>query len=158
MPCWLISWAFFGLFVGAIARFFWPGPRPVGLFNTMLLGIAGSIIGGWLTYLLMGGPDGYYAPAGWIMSIIGAIVLLWVARAVARVAANLGTPRADLTMRRSSRASVGRPQIIFRGARFDRAILGDVRFGQLKDRGANRANLGVDGCQAAGTDSRRGRH
>ena len=78
MICGLVGWAIFGLFVGAIARLLWPSTQPLGCAMTMLLGIAGSVVGGMLTYLLSGGPDTFYEPAGYIMSIIGAIVLLWL--------------------------------------------------------------------------------
>ena len=75
----LIGWAFFGLLVGAIARFFWPGRQPVGCLTTMVLGVTGSVVGGAITHLLVGSPDNPYEPAGWIMSIIGAVIVLWFA-------------------------------------------------------------------------------
>ena len=74
----LIAWAVFGLIVGAIARFFWPGRQPIGCLPTMLLGVAGSMVGGMITYALTGGPERQYHPASWVMSIIGAIVVLWI--------------------------------------------------------------------------------
>ncbi len=76
-PGMLIGWAIFGLMVGAIARFIWPGDQPLGCLSTMLLGVAGSVVGGMITYALNGGP-GHYRPASWIMSILGAIVVLWI--------------------------------------------------------------------------------
>ncbi len=76
MCCQVIGWAVFGLFIGAIARLIWPGQQPIGCLPTMLLGIVGSVIGGGLTALLGGGR---YEPAGYIMSIIGAILFLWLA-------------------------------------------------------------------------------
>lgn len=78
MVCWLVSWAIFGLFVGGIARMVWPGHEPLGCTMTIFLGVTGSVLGGMLTYALTGGPDRYYQPAGWIMSVIGAIVMLWL--------------------------------------------------------------------------------
>lgn len=71
----LASWAVFGLIVGAIARLIWPGPQPIGCFVTMFLGVAGSVVGGMITHALTGGG---YRPAHWVMSIIGAIVVLWI--------------------------------------------------------------------------------
>jgi len=76
-PCSLIGWAVFGLFVGAIARFVWSGPQPAGCLTTMLLGVAGSVVGGLVTQTLVAGRDGPYHPAGWIMSIVGAVLVLW---------------------------------------------------------------------------------
>ena len=72
----VIGWAVFGLFVGAIARLIWPGVQPIGCLMTMLVGIVGSVIGGGLAHLLTGDR---YQPAGYIMSIIGAMLFLWVA-------------------------------------------------------------------------------
>ncbi len=74
----LLGWALFGLAVGVIARFFWPGRQPIGCLPTMLLGVGGSVVGGMITFALTGGPTGDYHPASWIMSIIGAIVVLWI--------------------------------------------------------------------------------
>ncbi len=74
----LFGWAVFGLLVGAIARFLWPGRQPLGCLSTIVLGIAGSVVGGMITYALEGGPSRDYHPASWIMSILGAIVVLWI--------------------------------------------------------------------------------
>jgi uncharacterized membrane protein YeaQ/YmgE (transglycosylase-associated protein family) len=67
-----------GLIVGALAKLIMPGRDPGGIFVTMLLGIAGSLVGGFFGRLL-----GLYGPgqgAGFIVSIIGAIVLLAIYR------------------------------------------------------------------------------
>lgn len=71
----IIGWIIFGLIAGAIARLLHPGPDPMGWVGTMLLGIVGSLIGGGLAWMLRLG-TGPYEPAGWIMSIIGAVLLL----------------------------------------------------------------------------------
>ena len=75
----LISWAVFGLIVGAIARFFWPGRQPAGCLGTIVLGVAGSVVGGVVSRLLMGNPDTPFEPSGLLMSIVGAMLVLWVA-------------------------------------------------------------------------------
>jgi uncharacterized membrane protein YeaQ/YmgE (transglycosylase-associated protein family) len=70
--------AIIGLIVGAVAKFLMPGKDPGGIFVTMLIGIAGSILAGFLGRAL-----GWYAPgqsAGFIMSVIGALVLLVIYR------------------------------------------------------------------------------
>ena len=67
-----------GFIVGLLARFFYPGAINLGFWMTTLLGIAGSIVGGFISSLIWRSPDGRFHPAGWIMSIIGAIILLWV--------------------------------------------------------------------------------
>ncbi len=71
----LIGWAVFGLVAGAIARLLHPGRDAMGWGATMILGILGSLLGGGLGYLLGFGRTPY-EPGGWIMSIIGAIILL----------------------------------------------------------------------------------
>jgi uncharacterized membrane protein YeaQ/YmgE (transglycosylase-associated protein family) len=74
----IIAWAVFGLIVGVVARFIWPGPQPIGCLTTVFLGVAGSLVGGMITYFLTGGPERQFHPASWLMSIIGAILVLWI--------------------------------------------------------------------------------
>jgi uncharacterized membrane protein YeaQ/YmgE (transglycosylase-associated protein family) len=74
----IIWMLFIGLIVGAIAKFLMPGPDPGGMFITMLLGIAGSVLASFLGRVL-----GWYepgAPAGFLMSVAGAILLLLLYR------------------------------------------------------------------------------
>lgn len=66
-----------GFIVGLLARFIYPGAVPLGFWMTVLLGIAGSLVGGVLSSLLWRSPDGKFRPAGWIMSILGALILIW---------------------------------------------------------------------------------
>lgn len=66
-----------GLIVGAIARWIMPGVQSMGWILTSLLGIGGAIVGGVISSLIWKTPDGRFHPAGWIMSIIGALILLW---------------------------------------------------------------------------------
>ncbi len=73
---WLIGWIIFGLLIGLIARGLIPGPQPMSYFRTIVLGIAGSFIGGLFGYLLQGGD--LIQSSGWIGSVVGAIVLLAV--------------------------------------------------------------------------------
>jgi len=75
----VIGWVIFGVIVGAIAKLLMPGRDPGGILVTMALGIAGALIGG-----LIGRGLGWYGPnqsAGYLMSIVGAIVLLAIYRA-----------------------------------------------------------------------------
>ena len=69
----LLTLALFGLIVGAIARLLVPGPSPLGVLGTMAAGIAGAFLGGLVGKLLWG--TGY--TPGWIMSILGAVVVVW---------------------------------------------------------------------------------
>ncbi len=74
----VISWAIFGLLVGAIARMLYPGRQQIGILMTMVLGVAGSLIGGMIAWAFVGGPErGPFDGAGWIMSIIGAMIVVW---------------------------------------------------------------------------------
>jgi uncharacterized membrane protein YeaQ/YmgE (transglycosylase-associated protein family) len=75
----IIGWILFGLVVGAIAKFLMPGNDPGGWIVTILLGIAGSFVGGFLATTIMGRQE---QTAGWIGSIIGAMALLFVYRLI----------------------------------------------------------------------------
>jgi uncharacterized membrane protein YeaQ/YmgE (transglycosylase-associated protein family) len=68
-----------GLVIGAIAKLLMPGKDPGGCIITMLLGIAGAWVGTFLGRMFFGGN---YA-AGWIMSVIGAMILLLIYRMIA---------------------------------------------------------------------------
>jgi uncharacterized membrane protein YeaQ/YmgE (transglycosylase-associated protein family) len=74
----VIGWALFGLVVGVIARFLVPGKQPMSLLMTILLGVVGSFVGGGISWLIWGNPEGAYNPGGWIMSIVGAIILVLI--------------------------------------------------------------------------------
>jgi uncharacterized membrane protein YeaQ/YmgE (transglycosylase-associated protein family) len=67
-----------GLVVGILARWFYPGAIPMSWWMTALLGIAGSLVGGVVSSLIFRSPGGGFHPAGWILSILGAMVLIWV--------------------------------------------------------------------------------
>ena len=78
----ILAWILFGLVVGVIAKLLMPGRDPGGFIVTILLGIAGALFGGFI-----GRAMGFYGDnqgAGWIMSILGAIVLLALYRMMAR--------------------------------------------------------------------------
>jgi len=66
-----------GFVVGLLARFFYPGAVGLGFWMTTLLGIGGSVVGGVISSLLFKSADGKFQPAGFIMSIVGALILLW---------------------------------------------------------------------------------
>jgi uncharacterized membrane protein YeaQ/YmgE (transglycosylase-associated protein family) len=66
-----------GFLVGVLARWFYPGVVEMGFIMTTILGIAGSFLGGLLSGILFKSPDGNFHPAGWVLSIIGAIILIW---------------------------------------------------------------------------------
>ncbi len=78
----LIVLAIVGLISGFLARAIVPGPDPMGIGATMLLGIVGSFIGGFLAALVFGREDGesFLQPAGIIGSVVGAIIALLIYR------------------------------------------------------------------------------
>jgi uncharacterized membrane protein YeaQ/YmgE (transglycosylase-associated protein family) len=76
----IIIWAIAGGIIGIIARALMPGPNPMGMGMTIVLGIAGSLLGGFIGRMLgLGG-------AGWILAIIGAMLLLWLVPKMRRAA------------------------------------------------------------------------
>jgi uncharacterized membrane protein YeaQ/YmgE (transglycosylase-associated protein family) len=83
----VLLWAVFGLVAGAIAQFIMPGKdpgstSPRGILITILLGIAGAVVGGWLSSQLFGWDvTGFNLPS-FAIAIIGAILLLIVYRMV----------------------------------------------------------------------------
>ena len=83
----ILGWILFGLIVGALAKLVMPGRDPGGIIVTMLLGIAGAVLGGFVGRAM--GLYGEGEAAGFVMSFIGAVVLLllyrmFVGRRVAR--------------------------------------------------------------------------
>jgi uncharacterized membrane protein YeaQ/YmgE (transglycosylase-associated protein family) len=74
----ILGWIIFGLIVGVIAKLLMPGRDPGGFIVTILLGIAGALLGGWV-----GRAMGMYAEgegAGFLMALLGAILLLGLYR------------------------------------------------------------------------------
>jgi len=88
----LISWAVFGLVIGLIARLLYPGRQPMGFLATMALGILGSFMGGLISWALGFRPEeGAFRGAGWIMSIIGAMIVTWIGLYMASKSSTTGT-------------------------------------------------------------------
>jgi uncharacterized membrane protein YeaQ/YmgE (transglycosylase-associated protein family) len=78
----LLWTALIGLVVGAIAKFIMPGKDPGGVFVTMLIGIAGAFLGTWIGRAVGHYQDGQ--SAGFIMSLIGALILLGIYHLIRR--------------------------------------------------------------------------
>jgi len=74
----ILGWILFGLIVGALAKLVMPGRDPGGIIVTMLLGIAGAVLGGFVGRAL--GLYGEGEAAGFVMSFIGAVILLAIYR------------------------------------------------------------------------------
>jgi uncharacterized membrane protein YeaQ/YmgE (transglycosylase-associated protein family) len=78
----ILSWIVFGFIVGLIARAIMPGRQPMGFVMTILLGVAGSFIGGLVASVITGHPVADFHAAGVIGSILGALALMFLAGGV----------------------------------------------------------------------------
>ena len=78
----IIIWIIFGLVVGVVAKFLMPGRDPGGFIITTALGIVGALLGGWLGRALNLYRDG--EPAGFLMAVLGAVIVLFVYRMATR--------------------------------------------------------------------------
>ena len=78
----IVGWIVFGLIVGVVAKLLMPGRDPGGMIITMLLGIAGALVGGFIGRAM--GLYGANDAAGLFMSVLGAVVLLFLYRMVIR--------------------------------------------------------------------------
>ena len=80
----ILSWILFGLIAGALARWIMPGEDPGGCVITMVIGIVGAVLGGWIATMFgMGGISGFDFRS-MLVAVLGAILLLWVYRLVTR--------------------------------------------------------------------------
>ena len=74
----MLGWIIFGLIVGALAKFVMPGRDPGGIIITIILGIAGALLGGFIGRSL--GWYGPNEPAGFLMALVGSVLLLLIYR------------------------------------------------------------------------------
>ncbi|WP_067703340.1 MULTISPECIES: GlsB/YeaQ/YmgE family stress response membrane protein [unclassified Erwinia] len=79
----IISWIIFGLIAGIIAKWIMPGKDGGGFIMTVILGIVGAVVGGWISTTLfhMGKVDGFNF-GSFAVAVVGAIVVLWIYRKV----------------------------------------------------------------------------
>lgn len=78
----VLGWIIFGLLVGIVGKMLMPGKDPGGFIVTVAIGIVGALIGGFLGRLL--GMYGQDDPVGFVMAVIGAVILLWLYRMATR--------------------------------------------------------------------------
>jgi uncharacterized membrane protein YeaQ/YmgE (transglycosylase-associated protein family) len=77
----ILGWIVLGLIAGAIAKLIMPGDDPGGIIVTMLIGIVGAVIGGFLGSAIFGiGLQNFWNLQTWIVAIIGALILLGLYR------------------------------------------------------------------------------
>jgi uncharacterized membrane protein YeaQ/YmgE (transglycosylase-associated protein family) len=75
----IIAWVLIGLIAGAIAKRLVPGRASGGILLTMLLGIAGAMVGGWLGNVIFGaGIEGFFSLSTWISAVAGSCLLLFL--------------------------------------------------------------------------------
>lgn len=89
----ILAWIVLGLVAGLIAKFLMPGPDPGGIIVTILIGIAGALVGGWLGQVLLGIGTTSFSWAGLLTAIIGAMILLFLYRAIAGRSSSSSTTR-----------------------------------------------------------------
>jgi len=78
----LIWWLIIGLIAGALARLIMPGRDPMGIVMTIILGIVGSFLGGVIGMAIWRNDNNGFQPAGLLLSILGAIIVLWIYRMI----------------------------------------------------------------------------
>ena len=75
-----LAWIIFGLIAGFVAKSIHPGNDPGGWIVTILIGIAGALLGGWLGSMLLGWDVTGFNFQSLILAIIGSVLLLWLYR------------------------------------------------------------------------------
>jgi uncharacterized membrane protein YeaQ/YmgE (transglycosylase-associated protein family) len=81
----IISWALWGLFAGAIARFLLPGRQTIGILGTMVVGLVGALVGGFIaTHVLHIADDSNFDFGSFLIAVAGAVVLLAIWEPIAR--------------------------------------------------------------------------
>jgi uncharacterized membrane protein YeaQ/YmgE (transglycosylase-associated protein family) len=79
----IIAFIILGLIAGAIARLILPGRQPGGWFVTLVLGVIGAVLGGWLGSLLFDrGLEEFWSLQTWLLAIAGAIIVLLIYSAI----------------------------------------------------------------------------
>jgi uncharacterized membrane protein YeaQ/YmgE (transglycosylase-associated protein family) len=79
----ILSWIIVGLIAGAVARLIMPGRDPMGIIATIVLGIIGSLIGGFVSMAIWRNNNtSAFQGSGLLLSILGAIIVLWIYRMV----------------------------------------------------------------------------
>jgi uncharacterized membrane protein YeaQ/YmgE (transglycosylase-associated protein family) len=72
----VLSWCFYGLIIGALAKLLMPGKQGSDILPTILVGIAGSVLGGLISFILNLGASPF-SPAGILISVVCAVLALW---------------------------------------------------------------------------------
>lgn len=78
-----IGWIVLGLIAGAIAKAILKDHAPGGFLGTLLLGVVGAVVGGWLGSLIFNAPlEDFWSLQTWVLAIIGSVIVLWIVGAL----------------------------------------------------------------------------
>jgi len=78
-----LAWIVLGGIAGAIAKLIMPGKDPGGIFVTILIGIVGALLGGFLAGLVgISSGTGLFDPMSWVVAVVGAVILLLLYRMI----------------------------------------------------------------------------
>ncbi|ROO29684.1 membrane protein [Salinisphaera orenii MK-B5] len=76
----IIAWIIFGLIAGAVAKLLMPGDDPGGIIVTIVIGILGAVVGGFIATALGFGAVSGFNLGSFVVAVLGAILLLWLYR------------------------------------------------------------------------------
>ncbi|ROO25210.1 GlsB/YeaQ/YmgE family stress response membrane protein [Salinisphaera orenii] len=76
----IIAWIIFGLIAGAVAKLLMPGDDPGGIIVTIVIGILGAVVGGFIATALGFGAVSGFNLGSFVIAVLGAILLLWLYR------------------------------------------------------------------------------
>ena len=74
----ILAWIIFGLIAGAIAKFIMPGNQGMGWLMTIILGIVGAFVGGWMGTMLGLGTTDDFSIGSIALAVVGSLVVLWI--------------------------------------------------------------------------------
>ncbi|WP_108718294.1 GlsB/YeaQ/YmgE family stress response membrane protein [Miniimonas sp. S16] len=78
-----IGWIVLGLIAGAIAKAILKDRAPGGFLGTLILGVVGAVVGGWLGSLIFDAPlEDFWSLQTWVLAIIGSVIVLWIVGAL----------------------------------------------------------------------------
>jgi uncharacterized membrane protein YeaQ/YmgE (transglycosylase-associated protein family) len=80
----ILYWVVFGLIAGSIANFIDPAPSRYGILGSIVLGIVGAVVGGWIGSTFLGLNVSGFNLTSFIVAVLGSLLVLWVGRMLTR--------------------------------------------------------------------------